>query len=112
VVGADDSRFVVSGFPLQRPYGAKQARTFLNEVLSAAPDVPVQIAHLAGGGCSPMRLTWRSYIRPILRHFDPAYRQPAAYPSYVSSSAVFRHQLHESDAIASFWFHVRVVKSS
>ena len=34
----------------QRPYGAKQARTFLDEVLLAAPDVPVQIAHLTGGG--------------------------------------------------------------
>jgi predicted TIM-barrel fold metal-dependent hydrolase len=32
------------------PYGAAQALTFLDEVLTAAPDVPVQIAHLAGGG--------------------------------------------------------------
>jgi len=34
----------------QRKYGADQARVFLNELLSAAPDVPVQIAHLAGAG--------------------------------------------------------------
>jgi len=34
----------------QRKYGADQARVFLNELLSAAPDVPVQIAHLAGSG--------------------------------------------------------------
>lgn len=33
-----------------RPYGAKEARVFLNEVLPAAPAVPVQIAHLAGAG--------------------------------------------------------------
>jgi predicted TIM-barrel fold metal-dependent hydrolase len=33
-----------------RPYGAGQARVFLDELLAAAPDVPVQIAHLAGGG--------------------------------------------------------------
>jgi predicted TIM-barrel fold metal-dependent hydrolase len=33
-----------------RPYGAKQAQTFLTEVLSAAPHVPVQVAHLAGSG--------------------------------------------------------------
>lgn len=33
-----------------RPYGAKEARTFLEEVLPEAPDVTVQIAHLAGGG--------------------------------------------------------------
>jgi predicted TIM-barrel fold metal-dependent hydrolase len=32
------------------PYGAAQALGFLDEVLPAAPDVPVQIAHLAGGG--------------------------------------------------------------
>lgn len=35
---------------LQRPYGAAQARLFLEELLSAAPDVPVQIAHLGGSG--------------------------------------------------------------
>src|SRR6201997_4156590 len=34
----------------RRPYGANQARIFLNEVLPAAPDVAMQIAHLAGAG--------------------------------------------------------------
>lgn len=34
----------------QRPYGAAQAQAFLDKVLPAAPDVPVQIAHLAGTG--------------------------------------------------------------
>jgi predicted TIM-barrel fold metal-dependent hydrolase len=34
----------------RRPYGQAIARVFLDEVLSAAPDVPVQIAHLAGAG--------------------------------------------------------------
>ena len=34
----------------QRPYGANEARMFLNEVLPAAADVTVQIAHLAGAG--------------------------------------------------------------
>lgn len=34
----------------QRPFGAKQARVFLNEVIAVAPDVPLQIAHLSGGG--------------------------------------------------------------
>jgi uncharacterized protein len=33
-----------------RKYGADEARVFLNELLPAAPDVPVQIAHLAGSG--------------------------------------------------------------
>jgi predicted TIM-barrel fold metal-dependent hydrolase len=35
---------------MRRPYGTTQARIFLREILSAAPDVPVQIAHLAGAG--------------------------------------------------------------
>lgn len=39
-----------SSLSRQRPYGARVARTFLNELLPAAPSVPVQIAHLAGAG--------------------------------------------------------------
>lgn len=33
-----------------RKYGADEARVFLNELLPAASDVPVQIAHLTGSG--------------------------------------------------------------
>jgi predicted TIM-barrel fold metal-dependent hydrolase len=33
-----------------RPYGREEARIFLNDVLPAAPDIPIQIAHLAGTG--------------------------------------------------------------
>jgi predicted TIM-barrel fold metal-dependent hydrolase len=33
-----------------RPYGAKEARIFLEQLLPEAPDVTVQIAHLSGGG--------------------------------------------------------------
>jgi predicted TIM-barrel fold metal-dependent hydrolase len=33
-----------------RTYGAEEARIFLNEIVPAAPDVPIQIAHLAGSG--------------------------------------------------------------
>lgn len=39
-----------TSFDNKRKYGADEARVFLNEILSAAPDVPVQIAHLAGAG--------------------------------------------------------------
>ncbi len=35
---------------LKRPYGARQARIFLEELLPLATDVPVQVAHLAGTG--------------------------------------------------------------
>ena len=34
----------------KRPYGEAQARVFLNEIFPTAPDVPIQIAHLAGAG--------------------------------------------------------------
>ena len=34
----------------KRAYGADKAGIFLNELLPLAPDVPVQIAHLAGAG--------------------------------------------------------------
>jgi predicted TIM-barrel fold metal-dependent hydrolase len=34
----------------QRPYGALQARVFLEQLLPLAADVPVQVAHLAGTG--------------------------------------------------------------
>jgi len=39
-----------SSVTAKRPYGERSARAFLNEVLPLAPDVPVQIAHLAGAG--------------------------------------------------------------
>ena len=34
----------------KRPYGAAQARVFLERLLPAAPDVVVQVAHMAGSG--------------------------------------------------------------
>jgi uncharacterized protein len=34
----------------KRPYGSQQARLFIERLLPEAPDVPVQIAHLAGSG--------------------------------------------------------------
>jgi predicted TIM-barrel fold metal-dependent hydrolase len=34
----------------KRPYGAAEAKIFLDELLPQAPDVVVQIAHLGGGG--------------------------------------------------------------
>jgi predicted TIM-barrel fold metal-dependent hydrolase len=39
-----------SSVTAKRPYGAASARAFLNDVLRFAPDVPLQIAHLAGAG--------------------------------------------------------------
>jgi predicted TIM-barrel fold metal-dependent hydrolase len=39
-----------SSVTMRRAYGAKQARMFVTEVLPAASDVPVQIAHFGGAG--------------------------------------------------------------
>lgn len=35
---------------LERPYGADQARVFLEQLMAAAPRVPVQVAHMASTG--------------------------------------------------------------
>jgi predicted TIM-barrel fold metal-dependent hydrolase len=35
---------------LKRPYGAPEAQIFLEQLLPLVPDVPVQIAHMAGAG--------------------------------------------------------------
>lgn len=39
-----------TSFSLRLPYGSDEARIFLNELVPAAPDVVIQIAHMAGGG--------------------------------------------------------------
>jgi predicted TIM-barrel fold metal-dependent hydrolase len=41
---------VVHLWTLEKDYGRKHAEAFLGQILPAAPDVPVQIAHFAGGG--------------------------------------------------------------
>lgn len=39
-----------ANFNKRRPWGAAQARVFLDQLLPLAPDIPIQIAHLAGAG--------------------------------------------------------------
>jgi uncharacterized protein len=39
-----------ASFSLNRPYGAEQARLFLEQLMPLATDIPVQIAHLASAG--------------------------------------------------------------
>jgi predicted TIM-barrel fold metal-dependent hydrolase len=57
----------------QRPYGAKEARHFLEDVLPSAPDVPVHIAHLAGGGGydDPSTDDALSVFADAIEHKDP-----------------------------------------
>lgn len=52
---ANDHRMAIvvhlrASISLSRPYGPAQTRVFLEQLLPAAPDVPVQVAHLAGTG--------------------------------------------------------------
>jgi predicted TIM-barrel fold metal-dependent hydrolase len=52
---ANDKRMAIvvhlrASISKKRPYGAAQARIFLDRLLPLAPDVPVQVAHLAGTG--------------------------------------------------------------
>jgi predicted TIM-barrel fold metal-dependent hydrolase len=52
---ANDHRMAIvvhmrASISMKRPYGAAQARVFLEQLLPAAPDVAVQVAHLASSG--------------------------------------------------------------
>ena len=67
----------------KRPYGAAQARVFLEQLLPLAPNVPVQVAHLAGAG--------------------PAYKDPLADSAMVVlAEAVERHD----PRTRQLWFDV------
>ena len=70
----------------QRPYGATQARVFLEELLPLVPHSPVQIAHLAGSG--------------------PGYDDPAAQ----EAMAVFAEAVEQGDPrTRQLWFDVATV---
>jgi predicted TIM-barrel fold metal-dependent hydrolase len=48
---ANDHRLpIIVHLAPRRPYGAKEVEIFLSQVMSEAPDIPVQIAHLGGDG--------------------------------------------------------------
>jgi len=67
----------------KRPYGAAQARIFLDQVVPAAPDVVVQVAHFAGSG--------------------PGYDDPPAQAAMaVLADAVESHDPHANN----LWFDV------
>jgi predicted TIM-barrel fold metal-dependent hydrolase len=61
-----------------RPYGAEQARVFLEQVLPLAPDVPVQVAHLAASGPGyddPMAQEAMAVLAEAMERGDPRMRQ-------------------------------------
>ena len=85
------------------PYGRDEARIFLDELLPEVPDVPVQIAHLCGGGAYADPLIHQAtsvFIEAIARH-DPRVRRLLFD---VTATANFRTPLAELALIAR---HVR-----
>ena len=81
---------------MQRKYGPDQARVFLSQLLPAAPDVPVQIAHLAGSG------GYDATIDSVLQVFTGAIaaRDPRMKNVWFEASVVIRAntttaQLHQ-----------------
>lgn len=83
----------------KRPYGAMEARAFVEQVLPSAPDVPVQIAHLtgAGGYDDPTADALSVFVDAIARH-DPRVRNVYFDVSGVISLA---RSLDKKDTIAA-----------
>jgi predicted TIM-barrel fold metal-dependent hydrolase len=72
-----------------RHYGAPQARLFIDELLAATPDVPVQIAHFTGGGApqdAPADEALREFIAAIQRR-DPRVKKLYFDVALVASGA-------------------------
>jgi uncharacterized protein len=62
----------------KRPYGAPQARVFLDQLLPLAPDVVVQVAHLAGSGPGyddPAADSAMSVLAGAVENHDPRTRR-------------------------------------
>jgi uncharacterized protein len=62
----------------KRPYGAAQARVFLEQLLPLVPNVPVQVAHLAGTGPGyddPPSDSAMAVLAEAMEKHDPRTRQ-------------------------------------
>ncbi|MDR8394285.1 amidohydrolase family protein [Aliifodinibius sp. S!AR15-10] len=75
-----DLPILIHMFTANPDYGSKDAQIFVNQVLSTAPDLPVQIAHM-GGGVPPFYTTER-----VMKVFDKAIDQN---PKIMDSDLVF-----------------------
>ena len=63
-----------ASFSAEHPYGAEQARAFLDELLPEVPDVPVQIAHLGGSGPGyddPQAVAFMDVLAEAVERGDP-----------------------------------------
>jgi predicted TIM-barrel fold metal-dependent hydrolase len=80
-------------------YGYRDARIFIDEVLASAPDVTVQIAHMAGGGSPPEDSARKS---PMQAFVDASAEQPDLMDEDVvfDLSGAFRSPAgHEGDTL-------------
>ena len=78
------------------PYDARDARTFLSEILPMAPDVPVQIAHLGGSG---PRLDPGTRAAMTLLAEAVANREPATENVYFDIATNVMERSSEADAV-------------
>lgn len=78
---------------MRRAYGADAARVFLDELLPAAPNISVQIAHLAGAG------GWNATTDSALSVFTDAIakKDPRMKNVWFDASAVVRAGMSSSD---------------
>ena len=83
----------------QRPHGARQATTFLEKLLPAAPDVVVQVAHLTSAG------GWEGEVEETMGVFAKAIRRsdPRTRRLYfdISSVGLPEWRKHASAVVAS-----------
>ena len=68
-----------ASFSLEAAYGRDEARVFLSELVPAAPDVVIQIAHMAGGGAPGDQLAQQA---------SKCLRRRSRRPSLVPSSCI------------------------
>jgi len=79
-----------------RPYGAAQARIFLDKLMPAAPDVVVQVAHLGGTGPGfddpPARAVLATLAQAAAR------REPGTRNLWFDVASVVTHDIAPADA--------------
>jgi len=85
----------------KRPYGPEQARAFL-ELLSYAPDIPVQVAHLASSGPSYMDPAAHSVIEVLAEAVEKKDPRTRKLWFDVASNAHPRNSAEVSDLMAKF----------
>ncbi len=85
----------------KRPYGPEQARAFL-ELLSYAPDIPVQVAHLASSGPSYMDPAAHSVIEVLANAIEKKDPRTRKLWFDVASNAHPRNSPETSELMAKF----------